>query len=221
MRPELSPVFQSYEALRASADAVFARMEKDYPGCVKCGRGCSDCCHALFDLPLVEAMYLNEAFRDAFPYGRERSTVLEKAADADRRLAKMKRDMYRAERGGASAEEIMTDTASKRMACPLLNEKQECSLYDKRPITCRLYGVPQEIGGKGHVCGFSDFRAGENYPAVKMSAIQEKLDRMGGEIAKILGSRFKLTEIYVPLSMALLTDFNDKFLGVGEESPEK
>ena len=219
--PELAPIFKSYEALRDAADAIFSRVEQTYPHCVKCAPGCSDCCHALFDLPLVEAMYINRAFKDAFPHGRERSDILEKAADADRRLAKTKRDMFRAERAGTSTEELMNETASLRMRCPLLNAKNECSLYDKRPITCRLYGAPLDIGGKGHVCGFSGFNPGEPYPTARLEKIQSRLDQLGGEIEKILKSRFRLTDIYMPLSMALLTDYDDKFLGVGEEQPEK
>ena len=57
--PELTPVFTAYEALVAEADAVFARVGEMHPDCVTCKPGCSDCCHAMFDLSLVEAMYLN------------------------------------------------------------------------------------------------------------------------------------------------------------------
>ena len=57
--PELIPVFTAYEALVAEADAVFSRVNELHPDCVTCKPGCSDCCHATFDLSLVEAMYLN------------------------------------------------------------------------------------------------------------------------------------------------------------------
>ena len=60
--PELTPVFTAYEALVAEADAVFARVGEMHPDCVTCKPGCSDCCHAMFDLSLVEAMYLNARF---------------------------------------------------------------------------------------------------------------------------------------------------------------
>ena len=30
----------------------------------------------------------------------------------------------------------------QRVRCPLLTEKEECVLYEKRPIICRIYGVP-------------------------------------------------------------------------------
>lgn len=215
MYPELTPIFESYEALRADADAVFARVDAAFPRRVKCRRGCADCCSALFDLPLVEAMYINRAFREAYPYGPERSRVLEKAADADRLLARIKKDLYRAEKNGESPAAIMEELSALRLPCPLLNDDNQCALYDHRPVACRLYGVPQEIGGRARVCGFSGFDKGENYPAARIEKFQERMEEMGAQIEKTLGSRFTLTDLYAPLSMALLTDYDDKFLGVG------
>lgn len=69
MIPDLSPIFSRYESLRAEADALFARVRETQPGCVTCKEGCSDCCHAVFDLSLVEAMSLNRAFEAAFAHG--------------------------------------------------------------------------------------------------------------------------------------------------------
>ena len=67
--PELTPVFTAYEALVAEADAVFARVGEMHPDCVTCKPGCSDCCHAMFDLSLVEAMYLNARFIEKYDFG--------------------------------------------------------------------------------------------------------------------------------------------------------
>ena len=80
MIPDLTPIFQQYEALRAQADAVFSTVRNQFPQCVACKEGCSDCCHALFDLSLVEAMYINRAFQEHFGYGPERSAILERAS---------------------------------------------------------------------------------------------------------------------------------------------
>ena len=80
MIPDLSPIFSRYESLRAEADALFARVRETQPGCVTCKEGCSDCCHAVFDLSLVEAMSLNRAFEAAFAHGPERSAILTRAS---------------------------------------------------------------------------------------------------------------------------------------------
>ena len=111
---------------------------------------------------------------------------------------------------------IMEEAAKARVRCPLLDSNDQCVLYDYRPITCRLYGIPTAIGGKGHVCGKSNFAAGVNYPTVHLDKIQERLDRLSVEIRDRVKSRFKeLHEVFVPVSMALLTNYDDAYLGIG------
>lgn len=221
MLPDLSPIFSRYETLREEADAIFARMADIYPQCVKCAPGCDDCCHALFDLSLVEAMYINKAFAQAFDYGPERSRILENASCVDRELTRIKRDMFRAEKDGATPKEIMLKAASLRMRCPLLTENRQCALYENRPITCRLYGIPLIIGGQSNVCGFSAFNTGEKYPTVRLDKIQAKLETLSADLARLVESRFDLADVYVPLSMALLTRYDEQYLGIGEPKAEE
>lgn len=214
MLPDLDSIFTRYETMRAEADALFRHISSNYASCVTCHPGCSDCCHALFDLSLIEAMYLNAAFQKAFPPGRERSKILEKASVADRNLARAKRALYEAEKKGESAEKIMEKAAALRMACPLLDENNHCQLYEHRPITCRLYGVPLAIGEHSHVCGTSGFEKGANYPTVKLGLLQSRLEELSRDIAEITRSPFDLHDVYVPLSMALLTTYDEKYLGL-------
>lgn len=220
MRPELEDIFAKYEQIRAEADGLFHHVSGRYPDCAICHKGCSDCCHAVFDLSLVEALYLNDAFKRKFPHGPERSKIMEHASDIDRKLTKIKRELYHSEKRGDTPDAIMDKASSMRMPCPLLDEKNQCVLYDARPITCRLYGIPLVIGEKSHVCGFSGFDAGKQYPAVQLGKIQERLEALSREIAERLGSRFELDEVYVPVSMALLTRYDDAYLGIGEAKEE-
>lgn len=216
MLPDLDHIFKSYERVAAEADAVFGHVAQTYPQCATCHEGCSDCCNALFDLPLVEAMYINRVFNESFPHGRERSQILEKASKTDRNLARAKKELFKAEKSGASRGQIIEKASGMRMACPLLGEDNRCILYESRPITCRLYGIPLAIGGDAHVCGFSGFDRGQTYPSVQMDKIQAKLENLSREIAAAVNSRFELHDIYVPLSMALLTSYDEKYLGIGE-----
>ena len=89
MIPDLTAIFTRYENLRAEADALFERVRDSYPQCVTCKEGCSDCCHAMFDLSLVEAMYINRAFNATFGHGPERSAILERASDLDRHTTRL------------------------------------------------------------------------------------------------------------------------------------
>lgn len=222
MIPDLSPIFSRYEELAAEADALFARVREVHPECVTCATGCSDCCHAMFDLSLVEAMYLNKVFAETIPYGRERSDILERAVELDRKAVRIKRDMFRASKEGKSPEEIMQEAARVRLPCPLLGSDNTCILYAYRPVTCRLYGIPLNISGKGHVCGKTGFTAGGAFPTVTMDKIQDRLEALSQDIAETVHSRFKeLHQVYVPVSMALLTRYDEQYLGIGTVRPDR
>lgn len=213
MYPELECIFKEYETLLAEADAIFSYISSKYPDCVKCREGCSDCCSALFDLSLVEAMHINREFEKNFDYGRTRSNILERASKTDRSLARIKKDLFRSEKDGQDIGSIMENVAAMRMPCPLLNEDNKCYLYVSRPITCRLYGIPIEIDGKSHVCGLANFDKGKSYPTVKLAKIQKRVEDLSKKIAEAISSPFDMADVYVPLSMALLTKYDDKYFG--------
>ncbi|MBQ9407067.1 MAG: YkgJ family cysteine cluster protein [Desulfovibrio sp.] len=221
MTSELDGIFARYEMLRSEADTLFNHVSHAFPQCVSCNNGCSDCCHALFDLSLVEAMYVHKAFEAAFGYGSVRSTILQRASDVDRSATRLKRDLFREEKDGENLDTIMEHAAQLRLRCPLLDEQNRCLLYDARPITCRVYGVPTAIAGHGHVCGLSHFEKGVAYPTIYMDKIQDRLQELSREIVEVLHSRFnELHTVYVPLSMALLTHYDDVYLGVAPAKKE-
>lgn len=212
---DFTEYFKKYEAVVAEVDAVFNKFENDMPDLVKCGKGCSDCCYALFDVTLAEAMYINAKFNEKFS-GLERSAIMDRADKADRQIHKLKRKVYMATQKGADTNEVLMEVARARVRCPMLGDDDLCSIYEHRPITCRLYGVPTSIGGEPHVCGRSGFVGGEKYPTVNMDIILDKLLNIGRELKDGIGSKYKdLGEILLPVSMAIVTDFDEEYLGVG------
>ena len=100
---DLKPFFEKYEAIVRQVDAAFTRVKDHYPNEIKCKAGCADCCHAMFDLTLVEAMYLNHHFNKTHA-GEERERLLEKADKLDRQGYKIKKSAYKMSRDGV--EEI-------------------------------------------------------------------------------------------------------------------
>ena len=116
----------------------------------------------------------------------------------------------------------MEDAARVKSRCPLLGDDDRCALYEARPITCRVYGVPTAISGRGHVCGRAAFEKGVPYPTVFMDKLYERLDALSRDIQQAVGSRFtELHNVYVPLSMALLTRYDETYLGIGPAPREK
>jgi Fe-S-cluster containining protein len=115
---------------------------------------------------------------------------------------------------------ILVEMAAERVRCPLLNDEDFCSLYENRPITCRLYGIPTSTNGISHTCGKSDFVEGKQYPTVNLDIIQQKLFEISSEFVLQIKTKYtQMAEMLVPVSMAILTQFDEDYLGVSE--PEK
>lgn len=218
MALDFSRHFEEYEKLAAESDLIFRRVAETHPDEVRCVKGCTDCCYAVFDLTLVEALYLNHRFNQTFE-GEERSKILERADQADRAAYKVKRQAFKASEEGKPSREIMEEVGKTRIRCPLLGDDDLCVLYEHRPITCRLYGLPLAIGGEARTCGRSGFAPGGSYPTVHIERIQDRLMEMSQALVADLNTKHsRMWDMLVPPSMALLTTYDETYLGVVDES---
>lgn len=217
MEVNFTPFFEKYEALVEKVERVFEQMKNKFPAEVQCKPGCSDCCNALFDLTLIEALYINFHFNQQFK-NKQRDLLIEKANTADRQTYKIKRAAYKLTQEDSDDEKAIKEVSLKRIRCPLLNDQDLCDLYDFRPIACRVYGIPQAIGGKGRVCGFSGFNPGESYPTFNHDIVHDQLMTISAEfIQAICSKHFKMADMLVPVSMALITNYDEAYLGIGSE----
>ncbi len=114
MSVDLTPYFASYKALVHIVDGVFHKVKEEFPKEVFCREKCSDCCYALFDLTLVEAVYLNHEFGKKFS-GDEKNQILAKADKTDRALVKLKREAYKKVKAGADQLEIVAQMSQERI----------------------------------------------------------------------------------------------------------
>jgi len=214
MALDLKEHFVKYEALVHMVDGVFERVKKEYPKEVFCRKKCSDCCYAIFDLTLIEALYLNDKFLKKFS-GIEKNSLTEIADKTDRVLVKMKRNAYREVKNGADQLEIVAKMSQERIRCPLLGKDDLCVMYEHRPITCRVYGIPTSTAGSSHICGRTNFKQGEPYPTLNMDKIYSQLQLLSVQLIKDINSeQIKMHEMLIPVSMAMITQFNEEYLGV-------
>ncbi len=217
MKIDFSPFFDKYEELVKAADEVFKRVSKEHSECVKCEIKCSDCCHALFDLTLIEAIYINHKFKEKIT-GNAKELVINRANDVDRQIYKIKRQAYKGLEAGSDEQKILARLAQDRARCPFLNDEDSCEMYESRPITCRFYGIPTSIGGAGYTCGISGFVEGEKYPTVNLDIIHGRLQQISADFVKEIKTEYiKLVDLLVPLSMALLTVYDEEYLGIKED----
>ncbi len=220
MQYDFHEFFSQYETLRREADALFQKVRQQCPDEVACDNGCTDCCYALFDLTLVEAMYINFAFRSKLSEPKRRE-ILEKAEQADRQTHKIKYYIAKEQKKGKETGEILEQVGRYRVRCPLLDDAGRCELYEDRPITCRIYGVPMAIGNETHTCSRSGFVQGGQYPTVYMDRIQERLMDTSRRLVQSIPTKHeKLEEVLVPLSMALMNEYDEEYLGIVRPSAE-
>ena len=211
---DFSNAFSRYEALVDQVSQVFTKVSSEFSEEVKCKAGCDDCCHALFDLTFVEALYIKEKFDELYN-GKARHEITERASTVDRGLAKMKKEAYKRHEAGTPDDAIIEAISKMRVRCPLLGEEGKCLMYEHRPIACRVYGIPTSAAGKGHTCGLSGFDEGKAYPTLNMDLVYNRLYKISGDLVREIDSRFtQMGSVLVPLSMALLTDYNEEYLGV-------
>ncbi len=176
---DFSYLLEPYSSVVQKADLGFHRIQNEFAECVKCEPHCADCCHAVFGLFLIEAVFLKLDFDQLDE--AERVAALERAEEADRELEVLERTLKEFEGDPKMSAYSM---AKARIRCPLLSDDNECILYPHRPITCRIYGIPTMIQGMPRVCGKAGFKKGESYPAFNIDSVHRELHELSKEVLK-------------------------------------
>ncbi len=214
---DVTPFLYEYEQLCASVDKLCAHIASQFPHEMRCQEGCTDCCHALFDVPLIEAISLSNSFSQLDDAIKQRVWI--DADKIDRHIEVLKRNFYKEHVRTGDADAILHQASRERVRCPLLGEDARCVLYAHRPLTCRIYGLPLEIHGQGCSCGRSGFVAGKQYPVIKVVSLQDRLLDISRRLVGAIGSPYQdLATMFVPVSRAVLTVYDATFFGV--HSPE-
>ena len=146
----MDDILDRYGELLGEVDRWFDGCLARHPGLIVCGRGCSSCCRGLFDITLLDALYLKRGF-DLLPLP-EQQAVREKSAA---RLASLETEFPEFRRPwtlNRLSEEIWNDMMPEDdgTPCPLLSDQGVCRVYAQRPMTCRLNGIPLiDVSGEG------------------------------------------------------------------------
>lgn len=211
---DFSKYFKKYETLVKQVDDVFVKVESDYKNEVKCNNGCCDCCYAIFDLTFIEALYIKDQFDKNFK-GKLKHEIITESNIVDRKIYKLKKDIAKNASSDNTDLEIIARLSREKVKCPLLDENNRCRIYDFRPIACRISGIPSSSNDFAHICGLSGFKKGEQYPTLNMDIVYKQLYNISKALVKDIKSKHKnMGDILVPLSMALITDYNEDYLGL-------
>lgn len=208
----LQPILDRYRLLLAEIDAWFVACLEAAPDRIACRAGCSDCCRGLFDITLLDAYLLKDAF-DRLPEQLRRPAL----AAAERRLAEL-----RGRWPGFSSPFLLNGLPDAEWTempeedptpCPLLGADGRCLVYASRPTTCRLHGLPNiDLSGES----FADTCCSRNYlasnplaePALRWpfrAAFEREINLFHAFTAELTGRPWVELDTFIPT--ALLIDF--------------
>ena len=210
----IEELFSEYANMARKADHLFRSIQEKYPMSVKCRVRCCDCCHAVFGVFPIEAANINYHFNRLDRKVRR---------DALRRAEKAEVEMLKAKDRLKVFEEDpkmkVFGLGKQRVKCPLLQDSEECVLYENRPVICRVYGVPYTLnkGDKevSYVCGISNFEEKTSYPAVKLDNIYHELVRLSTELLAEAGylNPASKADLMLPLARVLRMPFEEIMKG--------
>jgi Fe-S-cluster containining protein len=179
----MSEILHQYRQLLADVDAWFAGCQPLLGGGPAC-RGCCQCCRGLFDITLLDALLLRQGFDHLPEETREQL------------LARVRPILYRLQErftgfaqpyllGGIPIDQLPL-SGEENTPCPLLDAAGRCLLYDYRPLTCRLYGLPQvDLSGEVFLDEWCSHRLGDCDP-LEMPGLRWRFRRTFAEEGRLL-----------------------------------
>lgn len=201
----IKDLFQEYENLVAKADQAYQKIKKEYDPLIKCDIHCSDCCHSVFGLFLIESVYLNYHFTKLDEMYRQEAALRSEQSDQDLQGIEKKLQVH-----DHDPQTKALAMAKERVRCPLLNNDQKCTLYSYRPITCRVYGIPTIINGNLHACWKTGFEKGKSYPAFNLDGAYRELYLLSGKLLEIAGQKnIERASLLVSVSKSIKTPVID------------
>ena len=174
---DFSYLFEPYDRLFSRADKSFERIATEYPDCISCKPGCADCCHAVFGLFLIEAVFLKHDFDQLGE--KEKQAALKRGLAAEKEFKTLERTLSEFKDDPHMSAYSM---ARARIRCPLLSDDDACILYPYRPITCRVYGIPTMIQRVPRICGSTGFKKDQAYPIFNMDGVQKELFQLSKDL---------------------------------------
>jgi Fe-S-cluster containining protein len=204
----IDDLFGKYLQEVRKADYLFKTIQEKYPDSVRCRIRCCDCCHAVFGVFPIEAAYINYHFNRLDR--KVRRDVLRRAEKAEDEMLKAKDSLKVFE---DNPKMKVFGLGKQRVRCPLLQDSEECVLYENRPIICRIYGVPYSLkqGDKeqAFVCSVSGFQEKVSYPTVKLDKIYHELCQLSKELLTEAGylNPAAKANLMLPLSRILRMPF--------------
>ncbi len=127
-----------YRDILTAADRFFSKVAAEQPAALACRRGCTLCCHGLFEISAADVSTVAQG--------------LESLGEAERRMVVERAEAAIAATGHPTLRECSPEEKDSFFAradatpCPFLGIGGACMIYDHRPLVCRTFGLPLRDG---------------------------------------------------------------------------
>lgn len=145
----MEELLERYTKLLAKVDDWFSACLSLLPDAISCRQGCSHCCRGLFDITLLDAALLKTGF-NLLPQAVQ-AAITEKAAVRVKGVQEIWPEFVPPFLLNVRPEEEWPEVLVEddETPCVLLGSGGLCLVYDHRPLTCRLHGLPQvDVAGE-------------------------------------------------------------------------
>ncbi|MEP7146447.1 MAG: YkgJ family cysteine cluster protein [bacterium] len=119
--------YKKYIDITGLIRTEFNRNVDLYDGKILCKKGCSQCCHQIFNITMVDANIIKSHM----------NSLTEEKVNLLKGKAKNYLENFYSNK--KPEEEYFS---IPNQPCPALTENGECEIYEARPIICQRFGVP-------------------------------------------------------------------------------
>lgn len=138
----MNRILNRYGELLQEVDRWFSDTLAAHPDLIACRPGCSACCRGLFDITVLDALYLQQGVT-LLPQ-EEQQQLRQLAVQRLQALSSICPDYHAPwflnHLSDQQQETLMPE--DDPTPCILLSAAGECRVYHNRPMTCRLHGIP-------------------------------------------------------------------------------
>ena len=155
-------IIEKYCSLLETIDSWFHQTAQQLPKMIHCQSGCSGCCRGFFDITLLDAALVSHGYQQLAPAQREivRSKAVLRLAELQQRWPHFSSPFIL---NGLPDSEWVEMPEGDETPCPFLDDEGLCLIYEFRPMTCRLHGLPNiDFSGES----FSDAYCSLNFHGV-------------------------------------------------------
>lgn len=210
----MQEILDQYQTLLQGIDRWFTDCIEQAGDEIACRMGCTACCRGLFEISMLDARLLQSGFVQLEDDIKQ--LVLTKARSRVKELqAQWPEFQHPYILNRLPHDDWQEMPEGDLTPCPLLSDDGRCLVYEYRPMTCRLHGLPNiDCSGESFSEDFCTLNF-KNSDPLSMPELRHpfretfarEFDLLGEFAGEVFGSRQLELDTFIP--SALLIDFND------------